>query len=177
MILAPTVTPQGIKIISDKNIIYSLVVSQPSLNMNILFLIIALSQTPSYCRVIERQVQEDPSKLRLPNRVFQLKNVQDFSDRQTQHKTVNNDIKDHAEDQNTTMTEDKEHLEEEAAAAEGSEEKSRVSRSPSSSSLQQREPTSPPSPPPSLVALLALDIIAALFALHALAALFFILPN
>ena len=161
-------------------IIHSLVFSQPSLDMNILFLIIALSQTPSYCRVIERQVQEDPSKLRLPNRVFQLQNVQDFSDRQTQHKTVNNDIKDHAEDQNTTMTEDKEHLEEEAAAAEGSEEKSRVSRSPSSISLQQREPTSPPSlssPPPSLVALLALDIIAALFALHALAALFFILPN
>lgn len=144
--------------------------------MNILFLIIALSQTPSYCRVIERQVQEDPSQLRLPNRVFQLQNVQDFSDRQHQLKTVNNDIKDHAEDQNTTMTE---HLEE-AATAEGSEEKSRVSRSPSSSSLQQREPTSPPSPPsppPSLVALLALDIIAALFALHALAALFFILPN
>ena len=173
MILAPTVTPQGIKIISDKNIIYSLVVRQPSLNMNILFLIIAFSLTSSHGRVIERQVQEDPSQLRLPNRVFQLQNVQDFSDRQHQLKTVNNDIKDHAEDQNTTMTE---HLEE-AATAEGSEEKSRVSRSPSSSSLQQREPTSPPSPPPSLVALLALDIIAALFALHALAALFFILPN
>ena len=144
------------------------------MTMNILCLIIAIPLTPSHCGVVRgHQVQDDSSQLRLPNTVFQLQNVKDFSDKP---------------DQNTSMTKDnnKDHIEDDGAVAlsepeGGSEKKSRVSRSTAGAaaarSLGQTEPRSPPAPPPSLVALLALDIIAALFALHALAALFFILPN